>query len=83
MVEKKQLQIELTGAEAEKIVAEWIAARMLEQGYKLEYSLNDDGPWPDTLWRGEEVPNDRVEGRDAALSRSVPSHDGLCHTGDK
>ena len=24
--------------------------------------------------------NDRVEGRDAALSRRVPSHDGLCHT---
>lgn len=22
--------------------------------------------------------NDRVEGRDAALSRRVPSHDGLC-----
>lgn len=25
--------------------------------------------------------NDRVEGRDAALSRRVPSHDGLCFTG--
>jgi hypothetical protein len=24
-----------------------------------------------------ETPNDRVEGRDAALSRRVPSHDGL------
>jgi len=24
------------------------------------------------------TPNDRVEGRDAALSRRVPSHDGLC-----
>lgn len=26
------------------------------------------------------VPNDRVEGRDAALSRRVPSHDGLAGT---
>lgn len=24
------------------------------------------------------TPNDRVEGRDAASSRRVPSHDGLC-----
>jgi hypothetical protein len=29
------------------------------------------------------VPNDRVEGRDAALSRRVPSHDGLCGNGSK
>lgn len=57
MLEKKQLRIELTGAEAEKIVADWVAARMLEQGYKLEYSRNEDGSWPDTFWRGEEVPN--------------------------
>ncbi len=28
-----------------------------------------------------EAPNDRVEGRDAALSRRVPSHDGLCPDG--
>ena len=27
--------------------------------------------------------NDRVEGRDAALSRRVPSHDGLCCNGSK
>lgn len=26
-------------------------------------------------------PNDRVEGRDAASSRRVPSHDGLCPDG--
>jgi hypothetical protein len=26
--------------------------------------------------------NDRVEGRDAALSRRVPSHDGLCGNGN-
>ena len=28
------------------------------------------------------TPNDRVEGRDAALSRRVPSHDGLCGNGN-
>ncbi len=27
------------------------------------------------------TPNDRVEGRDAASSRRVPSHDGLCGNG--
>lgn len=26
--------------------------------------------------------NDRVEGRDAASSRRVPSHDGLCGNGE-
>jgi hypothetical protein len=26
--------------------------------------------------------NDRVEGRDAASSRRVPSHDGLCGNGN-
>ena len=31
----------------------------------------------------EKTPNDRVEGRDAALSRRVPSHDGLCGNGSK
>lgn len=30
-----------------------------------------------------DAPNDRVEGRDAALSRRVPSHDGLCGNGSK
>ena len=30
----------------------------------------------DALWNTR-ASNDRVEGRDAALSRSVPSHDGL------
>lgn len=28
-------------------------------------------------------PNDRVEGPGAASSRTVPSHDGLCHTGEE
>lgn len=28
------------------------------------------------------TPNDRVEGRDAASSRRVPSHDGLCGNGN-
>jgi hypothetical protein len=32
--------------------------------------------------RDNETPNDRVEGRDAALSRRVPSHDGLCGNGN-
>jgi len=34
------------------------------------------------LWKTL-TPNDRVEGRDAALSRRVPSHDGLCGNGTK
>ena len=29
-----------------------------------------------------EIANDRVEGRDAASSRRVPSHDGLCGNGN-
>lgn len=39
----------------------------------------------ESLWKARteldriRVPNDRVEGRGAALSRRVPSHDGLCH----
>ncbi|OGS99811.1 MAG: hypothetical protein A3K04_02385 [Gallionellales bacterium RBG_16_56_9] len=33
------------------------------------------------LDRVSAVPNDRVEGRDAASSRRVPSHDGLCGNG--
>ena len=77
MVEKKQLSIELTGAEAEKIVSDWIAAKMAEQGYKLDYSRNEDGPWPDTFWRGDEAPNVEAQGRCAALSRSVPWSAGL------
>ena len=28
------------------------------------------------------MPNDRVEGRDAASSRRVPSHDWLCGNGN-
>lgn len=57
MIEMKQLRIELTGAEAEKIVSDCISARMVEQGYKLDYSRNEDGHWPDTFWREVEVPN--------------------------
>ena len=34
-------------------------------------------------WDGDELHNDRVEGRDAALSRRVPSHDGLCGNGSE
>ena len=73
MVEKKQLSIELTGAEAEKIVSDWIAAKMAEQGYKLDYSRNEDGPWPDTFWRGDEAPNVQLEGRGAGLPAERPS----------
>lgn len=60
MLEKKQLRIELTGAEAERIVSDWVAARMLEQGYRLDYSRNEDGynSWPDTFWRGDEKSRD-------------------------
>ena len=33
--------------------------------------------------RTAQVQNDRVEGRDAASSRRVPSHDGLCGNGSE
>lgn len=49
----KQLRIEITGEEAEKIVRDHIQAKMLEQGYELDYSRNEsETPWPDTMWRG-------------------------------
>lgn len=60
MLEKKQLRIELTGEEAEKIVSDWIALRMSGQGYQLTYSRSEqqDRSWPDTFWRGD------IEGKD-------------------
>ena len=57
MIEKKQLKIELTGKDAEKIVSDWVSVNMLEKGYKLDYCRNEEGPWPSTLWIGEEKPN--------------------------
>lgn len=59
MLEKKRLKIELTGSEAEKIVTNWVSARMAEQGYQLTYSRNEQQEsWPDTFWRGD------IEGKD-------------------
>ena len=59
MVEKKQMRIELTGAEAETILREWVSARMEEQGFKLDYSRIEEGGgfWPDSFWLGDETPN--------------------------
>ena len=48
-------------------------------------AMDDEGHWvwEEALSALEWVaPNDRVEGRDAALSRRVPSHDGLCGNGN-
>ena len=60
MMEKKQMRIELTGADAEKILTEWVSARMAEQGYKLDYSSRVvDGVWSDSFWRGDETPKAR------------------------
>ena len=42
-----------------------LSARLLERIYTA-------------MAAAEKTHNDRVEGRDAALSRRVPSHDGLC-----
>ena len=53
----KELKIELTGEEAEKIVNDFIAEKMLNLGYELTYSRNEEGPWPDTFWRGKELPS--------------------------
>lgn len=33
--------------------------------------------------RADLTPNDKAQGAAQGLSRRVPSHDGLCHTGDK
>ena len=59
------------------LVVKWKTERMTQQ-------LGDEKPWPAIetdsrqLFRNmTETPNDRVEGRDAASSRRVPSHDGL------
>lgn len=54
MIIKKELKIELSAEEAEKIVNDHISAKMAEQGYVLSYSRSEDGSWPDTFWRGEE-----------------------------
>ena len=52
---------------------------------KHKKQLRYDGNIPPLLTeecKAEMVPhNDRVEGRDAASSRRVPSHDGLCGNG--
>ena len=49
----QELKIELSGEDAEKIVKEHIESQMEQNGYELEYSRSEDGPWPDTLWRGK------------------------------
>ena len=36
----------------------------------------------DGIYRADETPNDRVEGRAAASSRRVPWNDGLCGNGN-
>jgi len=46
---KRELKIELTGADAEKIVSDWICEQMRVQGFALTYSRSEDGPWPDTF----------------------------------
>ena len=48
---------------------------------KLAIAIESDKTEPEfrRTWARELLtPNDRVEGRDAASSRRVPSHDGLC-----
>ena len=54
---KSQLEVkfELTGQDAEKIVSDYVSAKMLEQGYKLAYLRNEDGPFPDTFFRGVKI----------------------------
>lgn len=49
----------------------------------IKAATDEGATWPRKyaiyLIETEDAPsNDRVEGRDAALSRRVPSHDGLC-----
>jgi hypothetical protein len=53
---KKELKIELSGTDAEKIITDYISEKMKEQGYSLTYNQSEEGPWPDTFWRGEEAP---------------------------
>ncbi len=55
----KEMKIELTAKEAEKIITDYIEEQMIDQGYRLDYSRNEDGPWPDTFWRGKEIPTEK------------------------
>lgn len=62
-------------------------------GYRYQAEDDDDSyvyvdeceefilPLPTHWMPLPEAPNDRVEGRDAGLSRRVPSHDGFDHKG--
>lgn len=44
-------------------------------------AMNEASKADSALRKALEMPNDRVEGRDAASSRHVPSHDGLAGSG--
>ncbi len=67
MSEHRWLRDEIANMETDGLIIS------VDQPYPwLRYELTDKG-------RALLTPHDRVEGRDAASSRRVPSHDGLCH----
>jgi len=52
----KQVRVELSGSECEKIIADYVEERMNETGYKMDYSRNEsETPWPDMFYRGSEI----------------------------
>jgi ABC-type metal ion transport system substrate-binding protein len=56
----QELKIELSAQDAEKIITEYIENQMEQNGYKLEYSRNEDGPFPDTFWRGKKIDDCKI-----------------------
>ena len=60
-----------------KRVAQQVIEAGLRSAIDLAWQANDLRKLAREI-EATKTPNDRVEGRDAALSRRVPSHDGLC-----
>jgi hypothetical protein len=62
-----------------------ITCEPINAEYMAQNILDGKPAYHDTMIKvgdGETAHNDRVEGRDAASSRRVPSHDGLCGNGN-
>lgn len=48
----EQMRVELSASDVEKIVSDHVAEIMSLAGYELDYSRNEDGPYPDVFFRG-------------------------------
>lgn len=52
----KQIKLEITGQEIEKLVEDHARQLMREQGYELDYSRNEsEQPFPDMMYRGQPI----------------------------